>query len=57
MMPSQIQMPHHEMKLGLHQQHEIHISQQPLPAHEHYINVSQPSHLAPLHLTRHISTT
>lgn len=47
MMPSQIQIPHHE----------IHISQQPLPAHEHYINVSQSSHLAPLHLSRHISTT
>ncbi|KAG5680916.1 hypothetical protein PVAND_010394 [Polypedilum vanderplanki] len=33
MIPSQIQMPHHEM----------HIAAQPLPAHEHYISVSQPS--------------
>ncbi|CRK98343.1 CLUMA_CG011704, isoform B [Clunio marinus] len=32
MMPSQIQMPHHEM----------HVTQ-PLPAHDHYINVSQAS--------------
>ncbi|XP_070500141.1 uncharacterized protein [Chironomus tepperi] len=32
MMPSQIQMPHHEMHVA-----------QPLPAHEHYINVSQSS--------------
>lgn len=35
MIPSQIQMPHHEM----------HVAAQPLPAHEHYINVSQASHL------------
>lgn len=33
MMPSQIQMPSH---------HEMH-GAQPLPAHEHYINVSQAS--------------
>lgn len=32
MIPSQIQMPHHEMHVA-----------QPLPAHEHYINVSQSS--------------
>lgn len=31
MIPSQIQMPHHEMHT------------QPLPAHEHYINASQAS--------------
>jgi hypothetical protein len=34
MLPSQIQMPHHEM----------HVTTQPLPAHEHYINVSQAHH-------------
>lgn len=32
MIPSQIQMPHHEMHVA-----------QPLPAHDHYINVSQAS--------------
>lgn len=36
-MPSQIQMPHHEM----------HVTAQPLPAHEHYINVSQAHRHAP----------
>lgn len=35
MIPSQIQMPHHEMHA------------QPLPAHEHYINVSQAHRHAP----------
>lgn len=34
MIPSQIQMPHHEMHPS-----------QPLPAHDHYINASQASHL------------
>lgn len=36
MLPSQIQMPHHEMHVA-----------QPLPAHEHYINVSQAHRHAP----------
>lgn len=66
MMPSQIHV-HHELKGPvMMQQQEIHLSQ-PLPAHEHYINVSQAQvqvshqscspHLpSSTNLTRHIAS-